>query len=247
MVTVATIVDEVRANVIDLPQAVTSRVQTFVERAHRQIQEEHNFKAMESLLTAPTTAGDPELGAIPVGRFKDYHGDPFWTDDLGYTGFLKVTHSEDEVRRRFGQDVVRDIGRPKVLLHRRPEAVGDDISLHHWRVFPIPDGLAQTSDGEYPIRVPYWSYLAVPTTSDWFTDNATEFLVEAATARAFRMNWDEARATYWYTQAYGDLWLARGIIGGSILRAINRDKRFMASSTDTIAPYSGAEVAGLRL
>jgi hypothetical protein len=147
---------------------------------------------------------------------------------------MTVVTSEEQVRRAFNVDPNRDVGMPQVLLHRVLTAVGDPIDDQVWEVYPIPDGLANTSNGEYTIRVPYWSYLPVPTTSDWFTDNATEYLVAKATAEAFLLNWDEPRYVAWLTKAGT---MQRGGATGLLGRVINRDKQFRLSNVDTIAIY----------
>ena len=247
MATVAEIVTRLERRVIDLPTSVQAESQRLIEEAHRELQSVHNFKTMEALASVTTTASDPSLGAIGLENFKDYRGDPYWTDDLGVTRFLKVTHSEAEVRAGFNQDTTLGIGPPRVLLHTAPTAPGDAIEDHIWRVYPVPDGLALTSDGEYPITVPYWSWLAAPTTSDWFTNNAEPFILNAATAASFALNWDEPRYSFWRLRAYGPQWDARGLMGGDLLRAVQTDKRFKFSGVSTLVPYTGARHGRVRL
>lgn len=245
MATLAEIVTRLERRIIDLPTAVAAESQKLVEEAHREIQELHNFQTMEGLRAVSTAVGQSSLGAITV-NIKDYKGQPWYTDDLGHTYFLRVTHDGTEVRRGFNQDPDLGLGRPRVLLHRRPEAVGDDTSANFWHVFPIPDGLAITADGEYNIQIPYYSYLA-PTVDDWFTDHAEEFLLASATAEAFALNWDERRYAFWRAKAYGPLYDARNIMGGDLGRAIARDKRFKASHVDTLVPYMDVNTPKLRL
>lgn len=249
MVTVTELVTRLQRRVIDLPSAVQAEAQTLVLEAHREIQELHNFKVQEGLATKVTTVGNQDLGTIGLGRFKDYRtgAEPFWTDDRGYTRFLRVSHDEDEVRRQYIQIYPDGQGPPEVLLHRAPQAVGEAVSLHHWFVFPIPDGLAVTATGEYTIRIPYWSYLLAPTTSDWLTDNATQFILNAATSNAFALNWDEARYQFWRARAYGPFYDSQGVIGGDLKRAISRDKQFMVSHVETLVAYPGSSSVKLGL
>lgn len=209
-----------------------------VEDAHRELQDLHNFKCSEAVATKTTTLNTASIGTIP-SDFKDYRGRPWHTDDLGVNRhLLSVTHSEEEVRRQYNSDTNRDTGEPKLLLHKAPTTPGDAISSHIWEVYPIPDGLAQTSNGEYTIKIPYWAYLAFPSTSDWFTLNADEYLVAKATAEAFLLNWDEARYAAWLAKA-GTIQAGLGPTG-ILARVISRDKHFRLSNVDTLAFYPDA-------
>ena len=235
MATLAAIVTRLERRVIDLPTAVSSESQTLILEAHREIQELHNFQCMAALASFATTSGTADLGTLNAA-FKDYRAQPFWTDDDGLTRYLRVVMDEGEVRRAFSQDATLGAGRPLVVLHPHPSSVGGEIESATLRVYPVPDGLANTSDGEYTIRIPYWSYLAVPTTNDWFTDNAERYLLANATSRAFELNWDEAKALYW-----------RQIAAEELQRAIHRDKRLQVSHINTIVPYAGVNDPKVRL
>lgn len=247
MATLAEIVTRLERRVIDLPAAVSAESQQLVTDAHRKLQELHNFKTMEAVVSASTTAESASLSTAPPANFKEYRGQPWWTDDDGYTGFLSVAHSDEEVRRAFNQDTSLGQGRPRVLLHPAASSPGAEIEGYVWRVYPVPDGLAQTSDGEYPIQVPYWSYLSAPSTNDWFTDNAELFLLADATAEAFLLDWDEAKYLLWRQRAYGPLWDARGIMGGELLRAVKLNARLYTSGVETLVPYAGVRDGKVRL
>jgi hypothetical protein len=75
-----------------------------------------------------------------------------------------------------------------------------------FEVYPLPDGLslyANSSAGEYRIRVPYWKFLPALTGSgtNWFTANAEEWIVFEATSDGFFMDHDEQRGTLWAQRA----------------------------------------------
>lgn len=226
-------------------------MQTLVEEAHRELQELYSFSVMERRESRKTTAGNPSLGLIdaaasatvggsPGERFKEYKSDepPYWTDDSGTTRFLEISFNEAEVRRAYNQDTTAGIGEPRVLLHRH-QASDDYPGGTEWKVYPVPNGAANTSDGEYSILIPFYRYLATPTTSDWFTDNAEPFILAAATSKAFELDWDEAKALYWRQRAYGPAWDARGIMGGELKRIVNLDKQHNVSHVHTLIPYAG--------
>ena len=195
---------------------------------------------MEATAYLPTTAATVELGNLP-SDFKDFRGLPYWTDDLGTTWHLRaISHSREEVLRAYGIGV-GDTGQPTILLVEEP-AGSATWSLE---VYPIPDGLAVTSDGEYPIQLPYWAYLPTPTTNDWFTDNAEEFLVYAATAEGFALLQDPGNYQFWRLKAFGAFWDQRRMAGGELKRAISRDKGMRLSSVYGIVPRVGARGVGI--
>lgn len=146
----------------------------------------------------------------------------------------------------FNQSTSFGLGPPKVLLHRH-QASDDSVEDVEWKVYPIPDGLANTSDGEYTIQIPYYALISDSSTEDWFTNFATEFLVADAAAEAFAMNWDEQRYLFWHNAAYGPQWDSRGLLGGHLLTAIRLDRQMQLSAVDTMVPYDGARAPRLGL
>lgn len=240
---------------IDLPAAVSAESQQLIEDAHRILQELHSFGVMRRRESRTTTAEDPSLGMINdagggVGsNFKDYiDGEkPFYTDDDGVTRHLQISYNEGEVRRAFSQSTTLGLGPPRVLLHTIADEDTDYPGEAEWKLYPIPDGLANTSTGEYTVQIPYFRYLDAPSTSDWFTVNAELFLLDAATAEAFKLNQDEAKFLLYHVSAFGPLWDQRGIMGGHLLRAVMNDKRQMTSITDTLVPYGDNNAPKLRL
>lgn len=254
MTTVSDIVTRVQAIVIDVPTAVSNYTETLVKEARRRLMTIHNFDIMERRVSASTTANSASLGTMSslsvagTGTFKEYHPaePPFWTDDSGHTYFLKVAFNEAEVRRMFNQSTTYGLGEPKVLLHRH-QASDDSIEDVEWKVYPIPDGLANTSDGEYTIQIPYYALITDSSTDDWFTNFATEFLVADAAAEAFLMNHDESRYAIWHMRAYGPRWDAQLIPGGFMLDAIRLDRQMQLSAVEEMVPYAGAREPRLGL
>jgi hypothetical protein len=239
MATVAQIVSRVEGNVIDLPSNVSSRVQDFIEKAHRELQDLINFKVMQKEATLSTTVDDHDLGTIP-SDFKEYRDRPYHTDDNGISYSMSVLNSREAVLAAISSGP-SDTGPPMVLLDEEP--AGSETKT--WEVYPLPDGLAITSDGEYQVKIPYYAYLSFPSTSDWFTNNADAFLESAATSEAFLRNWDEGRYSVWRAKAYGPLWDQRRIRGGDFLTAFQKDARLRVSNVDTLVPYAGARAPRL--
>lgn len=215
---------------IDLPSAVSNSITELLQKAHREIQEDSNLDVMERRASVTTTVGDPDLGTFTdngITQFKEYGSLPFWTDQDGTTRFLKVMFDEGEARRAYNVDTTLGQGEPKVLVHVHAASVDwpDDLS---WKVYPIPNGIANTSDGEYSIQVPYYRYLPYPSTNDFITDEGDRWMEYRATAMAFEINWDEARAQYWNRKAEE----AR-------LRLVTRDSRMRLSQVQSLVPYAG--------
>jgi hypothetical protein len=238
--TVAAIVERVERRVIDLPSHVQAETETLVEKAYREIQRAHNFDVMERRLGLSTTSGDPSLGTLDeasASLFKEFDPEqkPFWTDDSGETSFLEIAFSEAQVRAMFNQDASLGVGRPRVLLWRHQAGAEDHPGDIELKVYPVPDGLAQTSDGEYSIQVPYYRYLTFPSTSDWFTNNAEWFIIFAATAEAFLLNQDPQQAAIWQAKADKEL-----------REVIRVDKRLKVSPVSVLVPYRGATEPKLR-
>lgn len=228
MATVNDIVGRVERRVIDLPASVQAETETLVREAHSHLQRRHNFREMKGLHSLTTTQGDPILGALPSDA-KDpfvFRDDPYRTDDDGITTLMKAYTDRDDVIRALGSDPDLHIGEPLVLLLDL-----DKDGNRQFEVYPVPDGLAITSTGEYTIRIPYWKLLPLPagTGSDWFTDNAATYLVYKATAEAFYLNWNEERGAFWDGKAT--------IEAREVIRA---DKLSAASGATSLPYYTGA-------
>lgn len=216
MATVDAIIARVERRVIDLPTAVSTEVSDLVEKAHRELQDRHNFRIMRAVSASlPTTVDTSTLAAIP-SDFKSYRGRPYYTDDLGDTFRLWISQDKEEVLSAFSI-AATDIGDPRVLLETEDET---------WEVYPIADGLANTTDGEYPIVVPYWKYLTFPSSTDWFTVNADWFLTFWATAEAFMVDWDEQHAAVWFSRAENEY-----------RKLLKVDARRRAGHVETMVPH----------
>jgi hypothetical protein len=129
-----------------------------------------------------------------------------------------------------------DTGRPWVLIDG--EAPADD-GTRQWDIYPIPDGNSDYVDGEYRIKVPYWRYLpalVADGATNWFTENAEEYLVNKATAEAFALDWDENRMAIW--EAKADI---------RYKEAVKQDKLYRVSAVRDFVPMKSGNDPRLRL
>ena len=227
-VTYSTLQTRVLRRVIDAPAAVQAEVGSLINDAIRSLQRERHFKVMEAttgLLTTTVGARTLSTAAVP-SNFKEYRGKPYYQSYLGQTYDMVVVQQRQAAHDLFGIDVDRDIGYPILLLDAEPSTVA---GARNWEVFPYPDGNSDWSDGEYRVVVPYWKWLPVLSAggdSNWFTDNADDFIIYKATSAAFALDWDEARSSYWEGEA--------NKLKGEIIK---RDKLLRLSSFDTLAVH----------
>lgn len=218
---------ELRANtlllVIDTPTAVQQLVGSFVNSAIKRLQRRHNFKVMEASTTYTTTTLVRELGIRP-GDWKQPRGKPYFIGELDGFAEIEYTASLGQALAYYGDNPDFDYG--------PPSAIFEDDATSSLLVFPYPDGLSTNSDGEYRVTVPYWRYLA-PLSSDsdtnWFSENAEDYIQYRAASEAFFANEDEDRAAVWARRAEDEM---RNII--------NTDKYRRAAEATTLVPYTGA-------
>lgn len=230
--TFATIQTRVLRRVIDTPAAVQAEVPQLVNEAMRSIQKRHNFKVMEKISSFVTVEGQRLLDTLPTD-FKEFRGEPWMEDFLGAVWPMTVGANVEGTL--LGFDTL-DTGRPWVLIDG--EAPADDAA-RQWDVYPLPDGNSDYSDGEYRIKVPYWRYLPALATdgaTNWFTENAEEYLVNKATAEAFALDWDENRMAVW--EAKADI---------RYKEVVRQDKLYRVSAVRDLVPTLDGNLARLRL
>lgn len=189
----STLKERVLRRVIDAPTAVQTEVPLLLNNALLAIQQRYNFEAMKRSASYITTENTRLLGALPT-RFKAWRDRPLLLPNEGTNRNrdLLSIQSDEDAQTEWGED---QTGRPSALALSTPT---EDSGLSALNVYPLPDGLSDYSDGEYRIKLPYWGYVA-PLASDgdtnWFTENAEEFLIFYATAEAFDVDWDDAAMT----------------------------------------------------
>lgn len=206
MTTYAELQTRVQHIVIDLPTSVTNAVPRLLNAAMRTMQQRHNFAVMRASEDYTTVAATRSLGSLPA-RWKAPRGRPYYLDVYGRPRYVAFAASRDDAIRAFGSteggeaDADLLTGPPQALALSLPS---DELGTRTLEVYPLSDGLSLYANGEYRLIVPYWRYvtpLAAPVDTNWFTENADEWLEFTAAASAFFLDWDEERGTLWTQRA----------------------------------------------
>ncbi len=235
MATYAELQTRVQRIVIDLPTAVTADVPTLVRESIRRLQRLHDFKVAEARTSVLVTALETRtLGAVPSNWYK-WRGKPQLISSTGEHRDLSIFPDRASAEREFGSegggeaDAALLSGSPKALSLSEPT---DEAGTKNFEVWPLPDQLSLYTDTNYRIVVPYWKYLALltnPGDTNWFTNNAEEWIVYNAASQAFLLNWDEKRVAVWAQQA-----------SKAFKEVIDADKRLRVSELTELRPSSDA-------
>lgn len=254
MATFGEIQARVQTRVIDLRSAVSAEIPTFINEAIDALTAIHSWKCMmaeQQYLTNHNAANSQILGQLPAD-WKEPRGGPYWVAQLGYTREMTWLPNRTYAYRAWVPFGVNNTGPPRQLLMGEatndtlPDPNNPDLNMAslNLEVYPRPDGLSDwntSPGGEYRIRVPYWRNfpaLVAANSTNWFTNNATQFLVDYATCRAFMLDWDEQRAAIWKVEAWGPRWDGSDMrtLGGSARFAFNRDKSMTYAPGGTLVP-----------
>lgn len=228
MATFLEIQNLVRGIVIDLPTFVTNAVPSLINKAMRDLQDDHEFLVQSrDTATLSTTVGVRELDALPT-RFKRIRGRPWellGEDDAasGQRELYYTTERADTIRM-FDVD---EEGPPVLILEGTPT---NDAGLHTLECWPLPDGINPGfDDGEYRIVVPYWGYVADLSANgdtNWFTTNAQWYLIFQAAAEGFFLDWDYQAGGVWVQKA--------AVEKGRVVKA---DKMLRLGDVTTFVPH----------
>lgn len=231
----------VLADLIDAPTAVQANVGLYINRAHKRLQDLHNFDVMKAKTSVMSTATATRVLAAVPSDFKELRGRPYRLESRGGITYLADPADRAAAIKMWG---TADGGEAETsLLDGAPRAVlltepTDTDGARNFEVYPLSDGLSTYDNGQYRIVVPYWKYLAELTTgsqSNWLTNNCAEFIEYQAAAYGFFGDWDEGRAAQWTARANAQL-----------LECIKIDRRRQAASIDTLVPRPDAESQRLR-
>jgi hypothetical protein len=173
---------------------------------------------MEAETQFVTTEGSHTLGQITDA--KEVRDLPWLQYGDGGNAEIEWAQSKSQIIRDFSINDANDKGRPAVIFEA--DAAGN------FEVYPYPDANSLWGDGDYRVHLPYWKYLpdlATDGSSNWFTDNATLYVLYSAVSRAHALNFDEARADKWALRAAQQ----QG-------EAVKRDKRSRLTRKFTITP-----------
>lgn len=191
---------EVSAYLLELPSETIPRIGGWLNEAQRKAAERHNFRFMDSTLSADTVAGNRFL-ANKDPQWKEAGSPPFFMRQDGSTKEIAWAPSETEMLRMFAPDLPQegnqsppDTGRPRFILER----------LTDLQVFPFPDGRSGWNDGEYRLHMPFWKYpepLVNDGDENWFTRNMAYYLVFYAAGEGFLFNENDTRAQIYMGKA----------------------------------------------
>lgn len=188
--------NRVFTRVIDLSPAVQSEVPNLINDAIRSMQRKHNFRAMQQFVTFITTNGNILAGSI--SDFKEYADrGPYIRKENGANSLMSaVLPGFDSV-----SDVTPiDTGRPFYIAN----LLSSNLHDYDFFVRPIPDINSDWADGNYRIGLPYYRYLPKLVSdgdTNWFTENAEDYIVLKATAEAFAVDWDYDSMALWLQRA----------------------------------------------
>lgn len=261
----------VQARLIDVPNAVLTEVPQLINDAINYLQQIHNFNVMKSEITyftkpAPTSAPGnltPHiLGQIPQAApaqlaWKEPRENPYYVLQIGDTRELDWAPAGNRLYtyRQWAPFDPFSKGPPRMLLISpgnddplNPDLLGIDMNVE---CYPYSDSLSDWTTapvGEYRVHLPYWGYLpnlSANSDTNWFTENATEYILAHATALGFEMDWDEERSMFWHAKAFGKAFDESNFntLGGFARVALNLDRsityapgRVLVPRRDVFAP-----------
>jgi hypothetical protein len=217
-VTFLNLQDRAKVYILDLPTDVVSELPTLINDAIQDAMEQHNFRTMEASTSFTTTEGSHTLGQIT--DLKEVRDLPWLQHGDGGNAELEWAQSKSQIVREFSINDANDKGRPAVIFEA--DAAGN------FEVYPYPDANSLWGDGDYRVHLPYWKYLTALSAdgdSNWFTDNATLYVLYSAVSRAHALNFDTERAGTWALAAAQQLG-----------EAVRVDKRSRLTRRFTLVP-----------
>lgn len=225
MTTFSDIKSRVQTRIIDLPQAVQTELPFLINDAIRSAQRRYNFRAMEQVQTFTTTSGSVSLGSL--SRFKEYKDKGPYLLRQRSVAKRFLTALEPDARMAVLSDA--DLpDEPQFIIN----TIGNDGSTT-LTIAPYPDTNSDWDDGNYRIVVPYYAYtakLVANGDTNWFTENAEDYIISQATARGFQLDWDYESMALWLQDAE------------KLFQEVKKaDKMQRLSSVDTLVPmHEGA-------
>lgn len=189
----AEIVDRVEDILIEVSAETAAHIDYALGRAQRQL-ELHGFKCLEAQTILWTTPFNLTLGLKPSDWIRS-RGNPFWRDGTYKPHFMEWIQDGTAIDEVYN-DLLSMFGSPK-HLHEK-EFV--------FQVYPPPDvenvpiHAILNPDGTYPIYINYWKRLESLTgtnTSNWFSNNAQDYLIAQTAADCFGFDVNDSAAKRW--------------------------------------------------
>lgn len=189
----------VKNRVIDLPPAVQTEVPALINEAIRTMQRKYNFRAMEGSTVLVTSTGTLIPTPNTILNFKEYMDKgPYLQKFLTRSRRFITATPADASMAIFADTTVPT--EPQYLT----SAVDPTTGAVTFSYFPYADLNSDWSDGNYRIVVPYYAFspkLVNDSDTNWFVQNADDFIIREATGQAFALDWDYNSMALWLQQA----------------------------------------------
>ena len=212
--------ESVRRRIVDVTDGIEAEIPSLVNAAIQDAQRRNNFNAMRA--SRDYLLSDGQAGVARPERIKQLRGAPIVAYDTDTNYEMRVLDFNEFTTQETG---IYNPGPPRYLI------ITDGDRAAEWIVHPTPDGQGRFTDDAYRVRIFFWRYFAPLTgaaDTNWLTDNADEYIIAEATARAFLMNWEEERAA-----------VSRQEADRKLATVVKEDRRAIASGTATMVPIGG--------
>lgn len=221
--------NQVLANVIDLPPAVSAAVPGLINTAIRSAERRYNFKYMEKKQLFITS---PYVQALSpsIARFKEYRDrGPYLTQQYAPARRIFTANDSGDIDQVVTMNTTLPGDMPRWMTN-----TVDDSGNFIFSVWPFPDNLSDWSDGNYRVNIPYNVYsptFAADADTNWLINFADDYIAFRATAEAFMKDWDYNSLALWKQQDQDKF--------NEVKQA---DKKLRLSGIDTWTPHwEGAE------
>lgn len=219
--------------------AATARIPPEIRQAQRDLEDAHGFLAMEDeqeLVTVEDARSHANYAKAADWIRSRMDARPVRVDGTGAVQEIDWIISWGDRARLYSDDPL-DKGAPRHVYER----------LSDFLLFPYPDALAPGgalfADGNWRVRIPYFKRLATltsPAQTNWFSENAEEYLVQKAAGRVLAFNRDREESLFALQAARAER-----------DRLIGEDKKRRLAKQRLLRPRAGArgssfQVRGIR-
>jgi hypothetical protein len=208
----ATILANIRENIVSVPSATEGRLVSWVQAAQLELEAAHQWLGLETEHVVDTVAGTRKLDDAP----SDWHeaiGTPWYLTGDGKAVQMEWIPSLKDAMKDYSLDTATSARSAPSALHEISDGIGG--VLPDLNIYPLPDESNTTgvysAAGEYEIHIPYRQRAGLlqttGTTNNFFTDTPgfQLFLEDYASGKAMLFNRDSNNAQVSFVQAQGHL------------------------------------------
>ena len=183
MTNFAALKSRVEGVILDTNTAVVAEIPGYIRKAQAELEDDRALQVLEASWTTDLAEGEQTLT-----KPDDYNGlrtKPYRVNDDGTNTFLEMLGSEVAI----GSLDTDDTGAPRLFV---------DDSYTELLTYPLADAEGTFTD-KYRIVSQYWKRLAALTEdsdTNWFSDNAEDYLIWRASELAFDFNRDAMADKY---------------------------------------------------